>query len=73
MTAPTSAIPLARQVQAAQRELRLRRQVYPRLVHAGRMTQEDATDELACMAAIVETLARLCAEGSTQLTLEGLV
>lgn len=40
----------------AERELRLRRRVYPRQVQAGRMTQKLATTEIAKMEAIVALL-----------------
>lgn len=48
-----------RQRICAEREVVQRRRVYPRLVEGGRMTQRKADDELATMAAIVETLKAL--------------
>jgi hypothetical protein len=58
----TPGITLERQIRCAQRELRLRRQVYPQLVQDQRLPQKTADQEIACMAAIVETLKAL-AEG----------
>lgn len=52
-------IPLADQVRAAKRELALRRNVYPRRLRFGRMTQEEADREIAAMEAIVATLEQL--------------
>lgn len=52
-------IPLAEQVRAAQRELAMRRSVYPRRVEAKRMTQAMADRETTAMEAIVQTLTRL--------------
>ena len=49
---------LAAQVACAQRELALRRNIYPKQVSAGRMTAARAGQETATMAAIVETLER---------------
>lgn len=49
-------VPLHIQIDAAVRELGLRRQVYPRLVAKGRLRQSSADEEIAAMAAIVETL-----------------
>jgi hypothetical protein len=53
---PTAVIPLEHQLRCAQRELRLRRQVYPKLVDERRMTQKAADHEIALMQAIVHTL-----------------
>lgn len=44
------------QLDAARRELALRRSVYPRWVSAGKMTKDKADHETAAMAAIVDTL-----------------
>lgn len=41
---------------AAVRELHMRQSAYPKWVAAGRMKQETAEWEIACMAAIVERL-----------------
>jgi hypothetical protein len=49
-------VPMAEQVACAERELRLRRRGYPRMIEAGRMTPQAAESELLRMAAIVETL-----------------
>lgn len=50
---------LTDQLAAARRELGMRRRVYPRQVASGRMTQAAADHEIACMQAIVDTLAGL--------------
>jgi hypothetical protein len=52
---------LADQIRCAERELRKRRQVYPRFVADQRMTQAQAEHEIATMAAILETLRELFA------------
>lgn len=44
------------QVKAAQRELAMRRNVYPKRVQAGKMKQVDADREIAAMEAIYYTL-----------------
>ena len=43
----------------AERELRLRRQVYPGRVERGRMTQDKANREIAMMEAIIDYLREL--------------
>lgn len=40
--------------ECARRELAMRRRVYPKWVESGRMTQETADREIACMAQIAE-------------------
>ena len=49
-------VPLDAQIAAAERELAMRRRVYPRWIAAGKMKAEKAGAEYAAMAAIVETL-----------------
>ncbi len=49
----------AEQREAAERELRMRRNVYPRWVGAKKMTQTKADRELRLFEDIVETLSRL--------------
>lgn len=51
-----AAVSLERQIKAARRELKLRRDVYPSLVRGGRMNQFTAEDEIQAMASIVATL-----------------
>jgi hypothetical protein len=53
-----------RQLQAAQRELAYRHRVYPRLIEAGRISAATAREEIAAMAAIVETLRSLAPQRS---------
>jgi hypothetical protein len=55
-------IPLAEQIAEAQRELALRRKCYPAWVKAGKLTHDEASHQLAAMAAIVRTLMRIDAE-----------
>jgi len=58
------AVPLRQQLACARRELALRVRVYARLVANETMLQSTATRELAAMAEVVRTLARLVeAEG----------
>lgn len=47
---------LAAQVKEVQREIALRRRVYPRLVEGGRMTQAAANRQIAVMEAVLFTL-----------------
>ena len=47
---------LQAQVDCVEREIRKRRQVYPRQVAAGRLTQAKADYEIACMEAVLATL-----------------
>jgi hypothetical protein len=55
-------LPLSEQVRAAQRELHLRKQVYPGLVRQGKMSADEAEYQIRAMANIVKTLHRLDAE-----------
>jgi hypothetical protein len=55
-------ISLADQLAAAQREVRLRKQVYPRLIAQGKMTAVEADYQIRVMEAIGKTLHRLDAE-----------
>jgi hypothetical protein len=59
---PPAHVSLRRQLQAAKRELALRRRVYPSRMTTGRMSQAQAADEFAAMEAIVETLLVLLGE-----------
>jgi hypothetical protein len=52
-------VSLQRQLLAAERELKRRRQVYPSRVAQHRMSEKLANEETAAMAAIVDTLQRL--------------
>lgn len=52
-------IPLADQIKCVGREIGLRKNVYPRRVARGQMTDEEATRELATMEAVLESLKRL--------------
>jgi len=49
-------VPIQRQIECVERELRMRRDVYARRVAEGRMTQQKAADELEAMSAVLETL-----------------
>lgn len=44
------------QLASARRELKMRRRVYPNWVSTGRLRQDTADHEIACMDAIVRTL-----------------
>lgn len=52
----TSSVPLPEQVACVDRELKMRRRVYPRWVAAGKMTQEKADSEMRAMEAVLETV-----------------
>lgn len=52
-------VPLHTQIEAAERELKMRRSVYPRRIESGAMTKALADREIAAMAAIVQTLKAL--------------
>lgn len=56
------AIDLAKQIACVAREIALRRSAYPKWVAAGKMKQEKASEELAAMEAVIETLKRVQAE-----------
>jgi len=47
---------LREQIQCVQREISLRKRVYPQLVERTRMTQAKAAEEIACMEAVLLTL-----------------
>ncbi len=49
-------VTLADQIAAAERELKLRQRVYPRLISEGKLSEDFAGHQLACQAAILETL-----------------
>jgi hypothetical protein len=51
-------ITLEEQIRAAKREMGLRRKLYPGFIQRGTMTQDEATYQLACQAAIIVTLTR---------------
>lgn len=53
---PANPIAIPAQLACVDRELALRRRVYPALVHAGRMTQQKMDTELATMEAVRATL-----------------
>lgn len=50
----------AEKFECAKRELAMRKKVYPRWVEQGRMTQQKADREIACMSAIVEDYRKIC-------------
>jgi hypothetical protein len=52
-------VPLPAQLACAERELRKRLDVYPRLVASGKMSQDKSNSELRGMRAIIESLQRL--------------
>jgi hypothetical protein len=47
---------LGAQIRCVEREIQLRRRLYPRCVEGGKMAQVTATRELALMQAVLETL-----------------
>lgn len=50
------AVSLDRQIRAVEREIDMRRQVYPKRVADGRMSQKFADEEVAVMEAVLATL-----------------
>lgn len=59
---PALLVPLGAQVACVQRELSMREHVYPAQIQKGRMTQAQATAEIAAMRAVLETLRQLAAK-----------
>lgn len=57
------AIGLPEQVRAVEREIAMRRRVYPRWVESKRMTQAKAAAEIAAMEAVLATIKGLEARG----------
>ena len=49
-------IPIERQIKCIEREIALRKRVYPKLVGSERMTTETAKEEVDVMQAVLETL-----------------
>lgn len=49
-------VPIDVQITSAKRELRLRRNVYPKWIESRRMSEATANLEIASMEAIIETL-----------------
>lgn len=56
-------ISIERQLQCVKREIRMREQVYPRLVKAKKMTQAQEDEELEEMRAVEATLEELREQG----------
>lgn len=50
---------LHEQIKSVERELAMRRRVYPRLIHEGRMTEAVAAHEIECFEAILVTLQKV--------------
>lgn len=65
----TEPVTIDRQIQAARRELGMRRGAYPRFVAIGKMSQQAADGEIAAMQAIIETLERVRSEQRPELPL----
>jgi predicted nuclease with RNAse H fold len=55
-------VSLAQQIRCVERELRLRRHVYPRWIEEKRLSQADADAEILAMEAVLSTLGRLWTE-----------
>lgn len=51
-----SPIPLSAQIACVEREIALRKRVYPRWVEQGRMSQDKADAEIAAMTAVLATI-----------------
>ncbi len=54
----TDQLPIDDLVECVNRELKLRKRVYPRWIDDGRMTQKKSDHEIRCMAAILALLQR---------------
>ena len=54
-----AAVPITSQIACVERELRMRRRVYPRWVEDGRISQAKADAEIAAMEAVLATLQQL--------------
>jgi hypothetical protein len=52
-------VSIADQIKCVERELALRRNVYPKWVQRGKLTQAKADHELEAMAAVLDTLRRV--------------
>lgn len=52
-------VPIATQVACVEREIELRKRVYPRWVESGRLKQEKADEEIRRMEAVRDSLVRL--------------
>lgn len=55
-SASPAAVPLERQIKAVERELAMRRRVYPSWVARSRMSEANADEEIAAMEAVLATL-----------------
>lgn len=51
-----STVALADQIACVRREIAMRQRVFPRWVHAGKMTQADSDREITTMIAVLATL-----------------
>jgi hypothetical protein len=54
-------VPIEAQIVAVQREIAMRKRVYPRWILNEKMTEQKAAHEIACMEAVLETLQRVAA------------
>lgn len=60
MTSIPMQTPYPAQLECVEREITMRRRVYPRWVEAGKMTKAKADAEIRTMEAVAETLRGLC-------------
>lgn len=58
-----SDVPLSRQIACVERELEMRRRVYPRWVDSGKMSARVAAEEILAMQACLGTLLSIQREG----------
>lgn len=49
-------VQLAEQIEAVEREIAMRRRVYPRWIESGKMTPQKGAREIAAMVAVLATL-----------------
>jgi len=63
MNARLFPVSIEEQIACVERELALRRRVYPRWVEQGRMAEAKAAHEIGCMEAALDTLRGLAPKG----------
>jgi len=59
----TGRFTLNEQIRCVEREISMRRRVYPRFVTTGKMTAPKADEEIACMEQVLRTLRSLINDG----------
>ena len=65
-----STFTIQQQIAECAREAAMRRGVYPKFVASGRLTQEKADSQIACMDAVIETLKAVRDSGAIGLMMD---